>query len=72
MSLDTYMYERSDETTNFHVVHIAQTKGSVEYISNTYGSVTQSEKNDYKPILQPNNDTKYIFSRVLCVRIFKR
>ena len=39
------MYERRDKNTNFHVVHISQTKCSIKYISNTYGGVIQSEKN---------------------------
>ena len=38
------MYKRRDKNINFHVVHIAQTKCSIEYISNTYGCVMQSEK----------------------------
>ena len=35
------MYNRRDKNTNFHVVHIAQTKCSIKYI---YGCVMQSEK----------------------------
>ena len=38
------MYNRRDKNTNFHVVHIAQTKCSIKYISNIYGGVMQSEK----------------------------
>ena len=38
------MYKRRDKNTNFHVIHIAQTKCSIEYISNTYGCVMQSER----------------------------
>ena len=38
------MYKRRDTNTNFHDVRIAQTKCSIEYISNTYGCVMQSEK----------------------------
>ena len=39
------MYKRRDKNANIHVVHIAQTKCSIEYISNIYGGVMQSEKN---------------------------
>lgn len=39
-----YMYEGSHQNTIFHVLHIAQTKGSVRYISNTCKCVMQSEK----------------------------
>ena len=39
-----FMYKRRDKNTNFYVVHIAQTKFSIEYISNIYGSMMQSEK----------------------------
>ena len=38
------MYKRRDKNTNFYVVHIAQTKCSIKYISNIYGGVMQSEK----------------------------
>ena len=38
------MYKRRDENTNFHIVHITQTKCSIEHISNIYGGVMQSEK----------------------------
>ena len=38
------MYKRRDKNTNFHVVHIAETKCSIKYISNIYGDVMQSEK----------------------------
>ena len=38
------MYKRRDKNTNFHVVHIAQTKCSTNYIPNIYGGVMQSEK----------------------------
>ena len=38
------MYKRRDKSTNFHVVHIAQTKCSIKHISNIYGGVMQSEK----------------------------
>ena len=38
------MYKRRDKNTNFYVVHIAQTKCSIKYISNIYGCVMQSEK----------------------------
>ena len=38
------MYKRKDKNTNFHVVHIAQTKCSIKYISNIYGCMMQSEK----------------------------
>ena len=37
-------HKRRDKNTNFHAVHIAQTKCSIEYISNTYECVMQSEK----------------------------
>ena len=30
------MYKRRDKNINFHVVHIARTKCSIEYMSNTY------------------------------------
>ena len=39
-----HVYKRKDKNTNFHIVHVAQTKCSIEYISNTYGYVMQSEK----------------------------
>ena len=38
------MYKRRDKNTNFHVVHISQTKCSIKYISNIYGDMMQSEK----------------------------
>ena len=38
------MYKRRDKNTNFHVVHIAQTKCSIKHISNIYASVMRSEK----------------------------
>ena len=33
------MYKRRDKNTNFHIVHIAQTKCSIKHISNIYGGV---------------------------------
>ena len=39
------MYKKRDKNTNFHVVHIAQTKFSIKHISNIYGGVMRSEKN---------------------------
>ena len=39
-----FMYKRRDKNTNFYVVHIAQTKCSIKYISNIYGGMMQSEK----------------------------
>ena len=46
------MYRRRDNNTNFYVVHIAQTKCSIKYISNIYGGMMQSEKKLFvtKPI----------------------
>ena len=45
MCLSPYiMYKRRDKNTNFHIVHIVQTKCSIKYISNIYGGVMQSEK----------------------------
>ena len=38
------MYKRRDKNTNFYVVHIAQIKCSIKYISNIYRGMTQSEK----------------------------
>ena len=38
------MYKRRDKNTNLHAIHIAQTKCSIEHISNTYGCVMQSER----------------------------
>ena len=38
------MYKRRDKNTNFHVVHIAQTKCSIKHVSNIYESVMRSEK----------------------------
>ena len=40
-----FMYKRKDKNTNFYIVHIAQTKCSIKYVSNIYGCVMQSEKN---------------------------
>lgn len=34
----------SDENTNFLVVHITQTKGSIKYVQNTYGDSMQTKK----------------------------
>ena len=39
------MYKRIDKNTNFYVVHIAQTKCSIKYISNINEGVIQSGKN---------------------------
>ena len=33
------MYKIRDKNTNFLVVHIAQTKCSIKYISNIYGDI---------------------------------
>ena len=38
------MYKRRDKDTNFHVVHIDQTKFSIKHISNIYKCVMRSEK----------------------------
>ena len=38
------MYKRRDKNTNFNIVHIAQTKCSIKYISNIYGGMVQSKK----------------------------
>ena len=38
------MYKRRYKNINFDVVHIAQTKCSIKYISNIYGGMMQSEK----------------------------
>ena len=38
------MYKRRDKNTNFHVVHIAQTKCSIKYISNIHEGMMQNEK----------------------------
>ena len=38
------MYKRRDKNTNFRVVHVAQTKCSIKYISNIYGGVMQGKK----------------------------
>ena len=38
------MYKKRNKNTNFHVVHIAQTKCSIKYTSNIYGGVMQNEK----------------------------
>ena len=38
------MYKKRDKNTNFHIVHIDQTKFSIKHISNIYGGVIQSEK----------------------------
>ena len=47
------MYKTRDKNTNFHVVHITQTKCSIKYISNIYECVMQSEKKNLvtKPIM---------------------
>ena len=39
-----FMYKKRDKNTNFHVVHIAQTKCSIKHISNIYGGVMWSEE----------------------------
>ena len=39
------MYKRRDKNTNFHVAYIAQTKCSINCISNIYGGMMQSAKN---------------------------
>ena len=39
-----FIYKRKDKNTNFHVIHIAQTKCSIKRISNIYGGVMRSEK----------------------------
>ena len=31
------LYDRSCENIDLHIKHVAQTKGSIKYISNTYG-----------------------------------
>ena len=48
-----FMYKRRDKNINFHVVHIAQTKCSIKYISSIYGGVMQSKKKlvGTKPII---------------------
>ena len=38
------MYKRRDKNTNFHVVHIAQTKCSIKHILNIYEDVMRSER----------------------------
>ena len=38
------MYKRKDKNTNFYVVHIAQTKCSIKYISNIYGGTCKVRK----------------------------
>ena len=47
------MYKTRDKNTNFHVVHMTQTKCSIKYISNIHGCVMQSEKTllGTKPII---------------------
>ena len=52
MCVTIYSCIREDNNTNFHVVHIAQSKCSVKYISNIYGCAMQSEKKMFvnKPI----------------------
>jgi len=44
MCVTIYSCIREDKNTNFHVVHIVQTKCSVKYISNIYKCVMRSEK----------------------------
>ena len=44
MCVTIYSCIREDKNANFHVVHIAQTKCSIKYISNIYGCAMQSEK----------------------------
>ena len=39
-----FIYKRKDKNTNFYIVHIAQTKCLIKYVSNIYGCVMQSEK----------------------------
>jgi hypothetical protein len=39
-----HMYRRRDKSIDFHSKHIAQTKGLVKHMSNTYEGTTQSEK----------------------------
>ena len=38
------MYKRRDKNTNFHIIHIAQTKRSIKYMLNIYRGMMQSEK----------------------------
>ena len=38
------MYKRRDKNTNFHVVHISQTKCSIKYISNIHEGMMQNKK----------------------------
>jgi len=35
------MYKGRDNNTDFHVIHIAQTKRSIKYINNIYGGLMQ-------------------------------
>ena len=44
MCVTIYSCIREDKNTNFYVVHIAQTKCSIKYISNIYGDMMQSGK----------------------------
>ena len=44
MCVTIYSCIREYRNTNFHVVHIAQTKCSIKYILNIYGGMMQSEK----------------------------
>ena len=44
MCVTIYSCIREDKNANFHVVHIAQTKCSIKYISNIYRDMMQSEK----------------------------
>ena len=44
MCVIIYSCIRRDKNTNFHVVHITQTKCSIKYISNIYGCLMQIEK----------------------------
>ena len=48
-----FMYKKRDKNTKFHVVHVAQIKCSIKYISNIHGCVMQSEKKNLvtKPIM---------------------
>jgi hypothetical protein len=39
------MYAISSEDTDFYVKHIAQIKGSIKHISNTYGGMMQIKTN---------------------------
>jgi hypothetical protein len=57
-----FKYEERDKNTNFYIVHIVQTKGSIKYILNIYGGVMQSKK---RLLLNKPNDKHVSFS-VLC------